>query len=71
MINKISCNFIQVMNIASINFFFTLLSNEFETNITKIERIISRDRRIDRTKIKYNVEILIQNCKGICNTQHI
>jgi hypothetical protein len=71
MINKISCNVIQVMNIASINFLFTLLSNEFETNIIKIERIISRDRRINRTKIKYNVEILIQNCKGICNTQHI
>ena len=39
MINKISCNVIQVMNIASINFFFTLLSNEFETNITKLKEL--------------------------------
>ena len=46
MICKIACNVIQVMNIAYINFFYTTL-HEFKVDITKVQRIISRDRRID------------------------
>ncbi|KAJ6977908.1 hypothetical protein NC653_029719 [Populus alba x Populus x berolinensis] len=56
MISKMACNVIQVMDIASINY-FTLLCDEFGADVTEVEGIISRDRRTNHTEIKHNVGI--------------